>query len=296
MTEPILFILGAGVVAAVFYDFLRTTIALNGLGPFSYILTKTFWALAKRVVPFVERRFGMGLRGAVGPSILVVIAFFWIVFHLIGYTLMFSAGPSLVDSETDEPATLIQTVAYAGSAISTLGASTVAVTNGWWDNLSMIAAVNGMIVLTLSVSFILSVLQTTVTARVFATRYNALMSRAENRDKPKTLERTASLGDDLCEIAVNLAASPLPAFFSPHDRSMDFPVALKELGKMLDAEGLTARDDTLSSVDVSQLRWGLGLLGRSQYSGEAGNDFQAAMAWADYHILDDQRSDETVGA
>lgn len=40
--------------------------------------------------------------------------------------------------------------------------------------LSMIVALNGMILLTLSVSFLLSILQTTNSARTFASRFRAL--------------------------------------------------------------------------------------------------------------------------
>ena len=288
--EQFLFALGMVIVVAVFYDFLRTAIALNGLGLFSSLLARTLWKLAKRIVPVGERRYKVALRGAIGPSILIVLTAFWILVHLAGYTLMFSAGHALIDSQTKEPATIIQTIAFTGSALSTLGASTVQVTNGWWDNLSMVAAVNGMIVLTLSVSFILNVLQTTTAARTFASRYNALMSKKGNLDRIGKLEGAATLGGDLCDIAVKLSASPLPAFFSPHDQSMDFPSAIKQLCAMLDEEGLKTRMDSLSSVDISELSWGVGLLGRGERNDKGETDFEAAMLWAEHHVLDDHRS------
>ena len=75
--------------------------------------------------------------------------------------MMFAAQVVLVSPDTGEPAGLVEKVAFVGASLSTLGASVVEPTNGWWDVLSMIAAVNRTIVLTLAVSFVLNILQIT---------------------------------------------------------------------------------------------------------------------------------------
>lgn len=117
------------------------------------------WRTGRFLTLTTERRLGFTLRGMIGPAILSLLAASWVALHLTAYTLLYLLGPSLEAARTGEPAGVVQTLAYAGAALSTLGASIVQPTNGWWDALSMVAAVNGIIVLTLSVSFVLNIIQ-----------------------------------------------------------------------------------------------------------------------------------------
>lgn len=151
---------GVALVLIVFYDFLRTTISLSGTGFISRAIADGLWRLGSKSTLVLEQTVGLSIRGLLGPVILLTVAGTWVLLHLCGYVLILRGGLSLVQTDTGDPATWVQTVAFAGSTLSTLGASTVQVTGGWWDILSMVAAMNGMILLTLAVSFILNILQT----------------------------------------------------------------------------------------------------------------------------------------
>jgi hypothetical protein len=287
MIGILVFLLGALLVALVLYDFLRTAISFSGLGFISRRVAYGLWPLACRAAWLTEGRYGVSLRGAIGPLILSAIAFSWIFVHLVGYTLMYASGPSLADADTGVPATIVQTISFAGSALSTLGASVVQPTNGWWDALSMVAAVNGMIVLTLSVSFILGIQQITTTARSLATRYSALMSRDADRSEVEVLHRAASLGPDICRVAVQLTMTPLPGVFVPNDRTMNFPRLVLELCDLVERQGIATREDHMADADIAELRWGLGLLGRNYRSKGDRSDVEAARRWARQHMMPD---------
>ncbi|MGR3485319.1 MAG: hypothetical protein ACU0BF_08245 [Paracoccaceae bacterium] len=272
---------GVLVVAVVLYDFLRTTIAFAGLGPISRGIGDALWSAAMRAVPWIERMGGPSLHGAVGPAILIAIAGMWIVLHLIGYTLLFSVAGALAGPDSGLPATPVETVAFAGSALSTLGASTVAVTTGWWDVLSMIAAVNGMIVLTLAVSFILGILQTTTAARAFAARLTARMDAGG--EDPALV---ASLGSELTLVGAQMAASPLPGMFVPRDEAMNFAAAIVRLADAMDRHGTRA-----TPGDLADLVEGVRILGRNaeRRAGrdDPARDIAAAASWARRHSLRD---------
>ncbi len=286
MTDPVLFAAGTILVAAVFYDFLRTTISMSGLGFVSRGVAKGLRRLGFRAARWTERRFDLSICGLIGPCILSAIALTWIVLHAVGYTLMFRAGVSLVESRSGDPANLVQTTAFVGSALSTLGASTVQVTTGWWDMLSMVAAVNGMIVLTLSVSFLLNILQTTASARTFAMRYRALMEQSVDVDRGEALDRVAGLGPDLCQVAVRFTASPLLGVFVPDDSRMDFPAAILDLCDFLEGKGEVFGGDRITGIDGVELRAAIALLGRHTSASDVDDDFAAARAWARIHTLD----------
>jgi hypothetical protein len=266
-------------VIFVLYDFLKTTISLSGLGPISRSVAGGLWSVGRRLAVWSERRLGKDVRGLVGPTILASIAATWITLQLLGYTLMYAAGLSLVVSGTDAPATLLDKIAFSGSALSTLGASIVSPTGGWWDLLSMIAAVNGMIVLTLAVSFILNVLQTTTEARGLAVRCHALVPDPVTGDRAAALREVAPLGSDLCAVAVRISASPLPGMFVPSDPTMNFPHAVLYLCDLLDDDGPTTPEGD-DDGDVRQLRAALGLL-RLHSGDEAGSsELLSARSWA----------------
>ncbi len=285
MANLLLFAAGTGLIAFVLYDFLRTTISLSGLGPASSVVAHTLWRLSRQFEPWSERQLGLAFRGFIGPTILAAIAAAWIVLHLVGYTLMYAASSSLRIDGTDAPATLIERIAFAGSALSTLGASIAEPTNGWWDALSMIAAVNGMIVLTLSVSFILNVLQTTAAARVLAARYHALRSSGGGHGSCGTLQRIAPLGPDFCKMAVDLSGSSLSGMFVPSDPVMDFAKVVSEICDLIQSDGGLTSNGSTEDGEFAELRWGIALLGRQSPTGEDLDGIDAAGRWARYFSL-----------
>lgn len=285
MSNVLLFALGSVLLIAAIYDFLYTAISLAGLGPISGRLTRVLWRGGRRVTLWSEQHLYLSLRGVIGPAILSTLAGTWILLHLAGYTLLYLSGSSLEVSKTGEPATFVQILAFAGSALSTLGASTVGPTNGWWDILSMVAALNGMVVLTLSVSFVLNILQTTSQARSWAIRYHALREDAAAQEGEKGPASVASLGPELCSIAASLTASPLTGVFVPKDSLMSFPKALGDLFTVIDNDRLASWDAGTGGSELVELRFGLGLLGRHVGIPDEEGDFATARAWAATHSL-----------
>ena len=264
---------GVALVLIVFYDFLRTTISLSGTRFISRAIADGLWRLGSKSTLVLEQTVGLSIRGLLGLVILLTVAGTWVLLHLCGYVLILRGGLSLVQTDTGDPATWVQTVAFAGSTLSTLGASTVQVTGGWWDILSMVAAMNGMILLTLAVSFILNILQTTNSARTFACRFHAVKAGAPDGHVSKHLE---GLGSDLTTVVVMLTASPLPRFFVPSDPTMDFPRALIEICDLVE-------NGTL--VDTSEVVAAIRLLGRHLGTLSDHNEIAAARKWALRHTI-----------
>lgn len=287
MDNPVLFTAGVFLLLFVLYDFLRTTVSLSGIGPISRVTMRVAWRAGRWIAVRTERRLGMSMRNAIGPGILILIASIWILLHLCAYVLLFASGRSLEVSKTGEPASFVDTVAFAGSAISTLGASLVGPTNGWWDMLSMAAAVNGMVVLTLSVSYVLSIRQTTMQARSWALRYNALKASCGEDDPHRVLNAVTRLGPDLCDVTVALASSPLPGIFVPNDATMSFPQALGDLFNLMDEAQFLTWETISRDGDLAQLQLGLGQFGRHVLSRTDKADFDAARHWSDEHRFPD---------
>lgn len=234
MFGVVLFLVGSVIVGFTVFDFLKTAIGLAGLGPMTRWLTALLWRLARRSLPWLQHRVGRSFEDAVGPGMLCVVALAWIALNCLGYTLMYSAAGALEASQSAEPVGPVQRVAFAGSALSTLGGSLARPGNAWWDVLSMIAAVNGMIVLTLSVSFVMTVTQTTAAARALGLRTSALELRSAGMDDQTLAGALAALGSALAHVVVEMRSVPIVGYFTTDDQSLSFPRAVLRLCDMLE--------------------------------------------------------------
>jgi hypothetical protein len=132
----------------------------------------------------------------------------------------------------------------------------------------MVAAMNGMILLTLAVSFLLNILQTTNSARTFASRFHAVKARKPSGDISSQFE---GLGSDLTGVVVMLTASPLPRFFVPSDTTMDFSTTIVELCDLIETGTLATTSEIANAIS---------LLGRHLGTSLDGNEVVAARMWA----------------
>lgn len=283
MWDIAIFILGACVTGFVAYDFLRTAIGMAGLGPMTRRIAHLIWHAARRWLPSAERRLGLSLRGAIGPTILCAVALSWIVANLAGYSLMYAAGPSLVDPHTGVPGNAIERVAFAGSALSTLGSSMVSPANGWWDALSMVAAVNGMVILTLSVSFVMNIVSTTNGGHAVAARAHLLAAHAARLPPHDLATALAALGPDLTRLALDIRSAPLAGYFAPGDPAIDFARAVSTLCDLLERAERHGAPEGRVALGLAELRQALALLVRndplSAGQAEAGG-LDAVRAWS----------------
>lgn len=282
----LLFLLGFAVTAAVVFDFLKTTIGMAGLGPLTLRLSDRLWRVAQRVVPRIEGPERPRYTDAVGPVIVSLVALMWITLNCLGYTLMFAASDALVD-KAGEPAGVIERVAFAGVSLSTLGASIVDPGNGWWNALAMVAAVNGMIVLTLSVSFVMNVLQTTAAARALALRVGALDARSEAMDRPALEAGLAALGPALAHVVMELRGAPIVGYFCTRERAINFALAVLTLCDLVEARVSPERPGD-EPAGLSELRDGLRELSELDGTRPTGLDahgLDATRAWARRRLI-----------
>jgi len=247
-TDPVLFAIGGGIVAAAFLDFMITAVGPTGLGPISALFRSLLFRPIARVMRLLERLVGWSPAAATGPLILSAVATVWVTLHVIGYTLMFAAGPSLVGTDSTVPASIADALAWSGSSLSTVGSSPQAPTTAGWDALSMIAAMNGMIVLTLSVSFVLNTLATVRAGQRLALRINARLAATSPPD-------FSGLGAEVAGLVVAIRSNPLAATFLARDARIDVTRAIGRL-----AHSLRSDPDRLPDPDGTEIGMALSLL------------------------------------
>ena len=161
------FVFAAGVVllALVVVDLLWTTLwADGGAGPMSARLSN---ALGQPI-----RRAGSSRSTIVslaGPLVLVASLVTWVAVLWAGWTLIFGAADNSLRNTTDgRTASSPGRFYYVGYAMFTMGNGDFKPVGGFWQVLTGLTTASGMLLVTLAVSYVLSVLGAVAQKRSFA--------------------------------------------------------------------------------------------------------------------------------
>lgn len=146
---------GLAVVALVVHDaFVTTVSAVTAGGPLTRRLGLGLWRLLRRGARGPRSR----LLAAAGPVTVSVILGAWLVGLWGGWTLVFSADAGAVThTTTGEPADGWSRVYFTGYAVYTLGLGDYAPHGAPWQVLTAVATINGFVLLTMAVSYLVPV-------------------------------------------------------------------------------------------------------------------------------------------
>jgi hypothetical protein len=161
-----LFIIGVVLVLLAIVDAVQTTLtAGSGGGPLTTPVGRVTWRLLLRVSSgHSSKRLGYG-----GMLTLLLTVSMWVLLLWSGWTLIFAASPgTVVDATTGAPASVPATIYYAGFVVFTLGVGDFVSTSGTWQVLTALASFIGLFVITLSITYLVSVVSAAVTRRQLA--------------------------------------------------------------------------------------------------------------------------------
>ena len=150
-----------------------------------------------------------------GVAVMTIVGLFWIGSVWVGWSLIFAASPGALSLASDgvEPEG-VDAVSHAGHLLSTLGGARTNPGNAGWGLVGALAGVTGMVVLTLSVSFFLSVRQTVQRGRAFA------MLRDVDAQTPE-----AAL-PALADLVAGLNTAPFALYYGTERVERQLPAAL----------------------------------------------------------------------
>ena len=207
-------VLGICLLAAVCFDFLLTTVAITDKKLPSRRVSRGTWRLLKHVLPKTP-----GGRTLIGPLVMASIGAFWILTTAVAWLLIFQASEaSVVLSSSQQPAGWLTDLGYVGEALSTLGGGKTEPGSTVWELVTVLVGVNGMIVLTLSVSFVLNTTQTVAAGRAFLAHTAAV--QALGGQPGEDLKPLADLVSDLNSV-------PHALYYSASDPSLRLPQGLE---------------------------------------------------------------------
>jgi hypothetical protein len=215
------FVLGIG-----FLDALWTTIAPLHAGPLTKWTARGWW----RASLWVHRRRARGAHGLLtfaGPALLVVAFLEWVALLWAGWFLIFSAEPgAVVGATSGTPADFAGRLYYIGFVLFTLGTGDYVPVGGAWEVLSAVASLSGLFVVTLSITYLLSVVSAVTSKRQLASSIHSLgatpadlVRRAwDGSGFPGLGQHLASLGQALDHNTQRHLAYPVLHYFHSGER------------------------------------------------------------------------------
>ncbi len=202
-------VVGICLLAIVVIDLLWTTLWVEGgAGPLTDLLMAGTWDGFRRAVAGHSRLLTLS-----GPVILALGLVGWLVLLWAGWTLVFaSAEFPLIDTVSGGPPSLTDRIYFTGYTIFTLGNGDFAPRTGRWQLATTLATGSGMLFVTLSVTYVLSVLDAVTQKRSFASSVSGLGSRSDD------LLQTSWDGDEFCglELSLNALTSQLNTLTANH--------------------------------------------------------------------------------
>ena len=235
MDRPWLAAAGIALVWIVLVDVAWTTIAVaGGRGPVTNMVAHSLWSTVRGA------RSHRVLHLA-GVLILVTVLVTWVLAMLAGWALLFNADDaSVVDSSSQAPAGAVAKVAYAAGALAGAGAGYTATTGGW-QLANNIAALGGLALFTLAISYLLQVVSAATQKRATAVHISGLGAGpaeivAAGAGQPSlgaVGNQVTSLTTQLALIARQHLALPVLHYLHVGDRDAAIELAVARLDEAL---------------------------------------------------------------
>lgn len=244
----LLLILGALIVAFTIIDALWTTLWVDGhAGPF----TRRYTSLTRQLVWYATPRGSHRVMSVTGPLILVLTVTIWALLLWTGWVLVFSVdSQALTRASTGAPAVTADRIAFVGFTLTTMGTGDFAPGRGIWELITSVTALSGLFLLTLSVTYLLSVLEAVVAKRSFASQVLSVGRTAEDfvvhawtgRDFDGVTIVIASITQQLNLVAEQHQAYPMLHYYHEQEllQSVSYGLAVFDEALMLFAFAVRA--------------------------------------------------------
>lgn len=169
-------LLGILILTAGIIDLPWTTLWVEGgAGPLTSRVMKGTWRTFRKVGSHHSRFLSLS-----GPLILGFSLLVWTVLLWIGWTFIFAGTENaLIDTQNPGPISWIERFYFTGYTIFTLGNGDFVLRDGIWQIATVFATASGMLFVTMSVTYVLSVLDAVTQKRSFASSVSGLGTQSD---------------------------------------------------------------------------------------------------------------------
>lgn len=155
--------LGIAIILVAIYDLTFTTFSPNGAGFFTDFITKRLYNVFRRISIRTNSMRVLEVAGTVSIGIVLVA---WYLSIWLGSSLIICSDPgSVVNNDTQLPASVVEKFYYTGFTLSTLGVGDFNAGTGAWRIFTIFLSFTGFVLITTGVSYMIPVLSASVNQR-----------------------------------------------------------------------------------------------------------------------------------
>lgn len=232
---------GLALITFALSDATATTLSTSvRAGPLTRLVTTAVW----RAALSAHARWPChGRLAALGPTLLVSGLVQWLVLLWAGWSMVFASQPgAVVLADSREPAGLLDVAYFAGVSLFSLGTGDVVAATSSWRAVSVLTVATGLFVLTLSLSYFVSVLAAVSERRVLAVRLTALGASPQDilltswRDtsfSPYLGTELSGLAEPVARLTEQHVTYHVLHYFHPRDRRAAAVLGLARLDEAL---------------------------------------------------------------
>lgn len=153
-------------------DFILTTLLVGRGGPITSVISNKLW----QFFLFIHKKTSSHrFLSMVGTFLILVNLSFWIISIWLGWFLVFNISPdSVLRTDTLSPADAWEKFYFIGFTFITLGVGDYQPGSDIWRIFSVLVSLNGLIFLTLAITYLLSVVSAVVDKRAVAAYISSL--------------------------------------------------------------------------------------------------------------------------
>lgn len=258
MPATLVAVLGCLLVLLVVVDIFRTVLwSSAGAGP----ITSAITAIHRRaLVPVV--RGNRTLLSLLGPLVLGLVVLTWATVLVVGATLILQGDPeAVVHSTTRRPADAWERAYVAGYSVFTLGNGDFQPSGTYGQVSFVVMSGAGLLLMTLSITYLVPVIQASVSARAFASSVLSLGDSAAeivvqgwNGQRVDLDRQVAAWDQHLSTLGHQHLAYPVLHIFTGNDVDAAAPLAVQRVDEVLTLLDAVTQDAAPSRIDRRQLR------------------------------------------
>ena len=216
MTSLIEIAAGLLCVAAVFVDAFLTTINVaSGAGPVTEKVLAWCWQLLLRLHREDKRS---SILTAGGTLLLTATVLIWVVILWGGWALVFLGSGSVTDAQTHLRASVGDVFYYTGFTVFTLGTGDYVAGSSGWRIVTAAASFSGLFLVTLAITYLISVVSAVVQRRALAIQIRGLGT------EPGEIVRQAWQGDGFSSMFEQQLVSLSAAVATSAEQHLAYPV------------------------------------------------------------------------
>ena len=235
--ETLYLVIGVVLLVGTLVDVLWTTLWPDGAsGPLSGVLTTVIWRSTRWVGRFWDRATSLA-----GPFVLAATLLMWIALLWAGWVFVFASDEGSLIPSTGIGVTWTGRVYFVAYSMFTMGNGDFSPAEGWWQIATSLTTATGMVIVTLSVTYVLSVVSAVAQKRAFAASVTGLGATAEDfvvaawdGEDFHSLDLTLnSLSSELALLADQHKSFPVLHYFHAAERTDASAVAVAVLDEAL---------------------------------------------------------------